>query len=91
MPNKSDRRSPTSQSLSSLARTVGLLRSEIKVNHQELQGTLSHVQEEMRTGFDQLYRHIDGFVKLHETLDIEMRVLKEQMNRLEERVKKLEP
>lgn len=32
----------------------------------------------------------DGFVKLHETLDIELKVMKEQMKRLEERVDHLE-
>jgi len=30
--------------------------------------------------------HVDGFMKLHETLDIEMRVMKEQMKRFEERL-----
>jgi chaperonin cofactor prefoldin len=51
----------------------------------------------MRQGFarvesrlDQIYNHIDGFIKLHETLDIEFKVLKEQMRRLEERVEHLE-
>lgn len=78
------------ESLSSLAKTLTLIRSEIKVNNQELQAGLTQMREEMRTGFDQLYRHIDGFLKLHETLDIEMKVMKEQMNRLEERVKRLE-
>ena len=67
-----------------------MLRSEIKISNQEVQAGLTQVREEMRTGFDQLYRHIDGFVKLHETLDIEMKVLNEQMKRLEDRVKRLE-
>ena len=56
-------------SLSSLARSVSLLSSEVKMNSQELR----EMRGEMRTGFDQVYRHIDGFVKLHETLDIERR------------------
>jgi chaperonin cofactor prefoldin len=34
--------------------------------------------------------HVDGFMKLHETLDIEFKVLKEQMNRLDERLKRIE-
>jgi len=33
---------------------------------------------------------VDGFMKLHETLDIELKVMKEQMKRLEERVDHLE-
>ena len=56
-------------SLSSLARSVSLLSSEVKMNSQELR----EMRGEMRTGFDQVYRHIDGFIKLHETLDIERR------------------
>ncbi len=39
---------------------------------------------------DRLATHVDGFMKLHETLDIEVRVVKEQMNRFEERLKRLE-
>ena len=38
--------------------------------------------KEMRDGFarmesrlDQIYNHVDGFMKLHETLDIEFRVI----------------
>ncbi|MBI1994412.1 MAG: hypothetical protein HYS67_08415 [Deltaproteobacteria bacterium] len=44
----------------------------------------------MESRFDQIYNHVDGFMKLHETLDIEFRVIKEQMRRLEERVEHLE-
>jgi len=39
---------------------------------------------------DRLATHVDGFMKLHETLDIEMRVMKEQMNRFEERLTRIE-
>ena len=39
---------------------------------------------------DRLATHVDGFMKVHETLDIEMRVMKEPMNRFEERLKRLE-
>ena len=45
---------------------------------------------QMESRFDQIYDHVDGFMKLHETLDIEFRVIKEQMRRLEERVEHLE-
>jgi len=30
----------------------------------------------MESRFDQIYNHVDGFMKLHETLDIEFRVIK---------------
>ena len=32
---------------------------------------------QIETRLDQIYNHIDGFVKLHETLDIELKVMKE--------------
>ncbi len=44
----------------------------------------------MESRLDQIYNHIDGFMKLHETLDIEFRVIKEQVRRLEMRVEQLE-
>ena len=44
----------------------------------------------MEDRIDRLATNIDGFMKLHETLDIEMRVIKEQMNRFEERLKRIE-
>jgi hypothetical protein len=54
-------------------------------------------RKEMNEGFavmeDRIARlatHVDGFMKLHETLDIEVRVMKEQMNRFEERLKRIE-
>lgn len=47
-----------------------------------------NLRKEMNEGFaavderlDRLATHVDGFMKLHETLDIEVRVMKEQMNR----------
>ena len=56
-----------------------------------------NLRKEMNEGFaavneriDRLATHVDGFMKLHETLDIEVRVMKEQMNRFEERLTRLE-
>ena len=56
-----------------------------------------NLRKEMNEGFaavddriDRLATHVDGFMKLHETLDIEVRVMKEQMNRFEERLNRLE-
>ena len=37
-----------------------------------------------------LTNHVDGFMKLHETLDIEFKVIKEQVNRREARLDRLE-
>jgi len=44
----------------------------------------------MENRIDRLATHVDGFMKLHETLDIEMRVMKEQMKRFEERLGRVE-
>lgn len=67
---KRKKRGNSKVSLSSVARSIGLLRSEVRIGHGDLQTRVDALQNEMRTGFDQLYRHIDGFVKLHETLDL---------------------
>jgi len=59
----------------------------------QMENRFAHVESRfahMDSRFDQIYNHIDGFMKLHETLDIEFRVIKEQMRRLEERVEHLE-
>lgn len=40
--------------------------------------------------FNMLANHIDGFIKPDETLDIEFKVIKEQMTRMEARLKALE-
>ncbi len=45
----------------------------VKLGNQELHARLDKLENKLDTGFDQLYRHIDEFVKLHETLDIERR------------------
>jgi len=59
--------------------------------------TIVTIIKDMQEGFarmenrlEQVYNHVDGFMKLHETLDIEFRVIKEQMRRLEERIEHLE-
>ena len=59
--------------------------------------TIIAIIKDMQEGFarmedrlEQVYNHIDGFMKLHETLDIEFRVIKEQVRRLEARVEHLE-
>jgi len=44
----------------------------------------------MEDRIDRLATHVDGFMKLHETLDIEVRVMKEQMKRFEERLGRIE-
>jgi len=44
----------------------------------------------MEDRIDRLATHVNGFMKLHETLDIEVRVMKEQMKRFEERLSRIE-
>ena len=61
------------------------MKYEVRTNSRDLK----EMRAEIHAGFDQIYRHVDGFIKLHETLDIEMQVIKAQMNRPEQRVKML--
>ena len=58
---------------------------------------IRNLQKEMNERFavmedriDRLATHVDGFMKLHETMDIELRVMKEQMSRFEDRLKRIE-
>ena len=83
-------RRPAKKSIES--RLVGVERGIKSLHASDMQ-----IVKELREGFapmenrfDQIYNHADGFVKLHEPLDIEFRVIKEQMRRLEERVEHLE-
>jgi len=92
------------QQLTSLERLVrsGFRRTDARFRQVDARFRLVHleirnVRKEMNERFlsvedriDRLATHVDGFMKLHETLDIEMRVMKEQMRRLEERVDHLE-
>ncbi len=43
-------------------------------------------KEELRTTRNELMNHIDGFVKLHETLDVELAALRIKCTRLEDRM-----
>ena len=72
--------------LTSVERGVGSLRVSDTAIINELRDGFARVENRL----DQIYNHVDGFIKLHETLDIEFKVIKEQMRRLEERVEHLE-
>jgi len=56
----------------------------------ELKRQISEQGATLELRIDRLANHVDGFMKLHETLDIEFKVLKEQMNRVEARLDRLE-
>jgi CO dehydrogenase/acetyl-CoA synthase beta subunit len=63
-----------------------LVRFEFRTLHKEMNEKFGVIEDRI----DRLATHVDGFMKLHETLDIELRVMKEQMNRFEERLKRVE-
>ncbi len=77
-------------SFNSLAKSVSLLRSDVKRGREELRAQLNDLGGEMHAAFEQLSHHIDRFVKLHETLDVDLKRLREQMQRLKEKVERLE-
>ena len=62
----------------------------LELDQRSLRKDMNERFEFMEVRFNQLFIHVDGFMKLHETLAIEFKVIKEQMNRLEERLTRLE-
>jgi DNA-binding ferritin-like protein len=67
-------------------RRFNLVGLEFRALRKEMNEKFTVVEDRI----DRLATHVDGFMKLHETLDIEVRVMKEQMNRFEERLKRIE-
>lgn len=47
-------------------------------------------KDEFEQKHNEVMTHIDGFVKLHQTLDVEIVALRDKYNRLEERLARLE-
>lgn len=47
-------------------------------------------KDEFEQKNNEVINHIDGFVKLHQTLDIELVALRDKYNRLEERLTRVE-
>jgi len=67
--------------------------ARFRLVHLEIRSLRKEMNERftvMEDRIDRLATHVDGFMKLHETLDIEVRVMKEQMNRFEERLSRVE-
>ena len=86
-------RRPARKSIQSRLTAVERGIRSLQANDTTIIATIKDMQEgfaRMETRLEQIYNHVDGFMKLHETLDIEFRVIKEQMRRLEERVEQLE-
>lgn len=47
-------------------------------------------KEELKASENRMIEHIDGFIKLHETLDQELVMLRSKVGRLEDRLVKVE-
>jgi chromosome segregation ATPase len=67
-------------------RRLGLVQLDIRKLRKEMNARFAVMEDRI----DRLATHVDGFMKLHETLDIEVRVMKEQMKRFEERLGRVE-
>ena len=67
-------------------RQFGLVHLEFRDLRKEMNQRFAVMEDRI----DRLATHVDGFMKLHETLDIELTVIKQQMSRLEERLKRVE-
>lgn len=102
---KSAKKSPTiNQRFTSLERLVrtGFRQTErrfqqidrrfnvVDIEFRDLRKEMNERFTVMEDRVDRLATHVDGFMKLPETLDIEFRVTKQQMERIEERLKRLE-
>ncbi|MBI2987720.1 MAG: hypothetical protein HYY45_13230 [Deltaproteobacteria bacterium] len=80
-----------------LSSNIGAFRKQtdtrFRVVHLELRNLRKEINDSLGgvgERIDRLANHVDGFTKLHETLDIEMKVIKEQMNRFDQRLSRLE-
>ena len=62
----------------------------LELEMQELKRNMNEGFAVVDERIDRLATHVDGFIKLHETLDIEFKVIKEQMSRMEARLDRLE-
>jgi chaperonin cofactor prefoldin len=67
-------------------RQFGLVHLEFRDLRKEMNQRFAVMEDRI----DRLATHVDGFMKLHETLDIELTVIKQQMSRIEERLKRVE-
>src|SRR3990167_6759519 len=67
-------------------RRLGLVQLDIRNLRKEMNERFTVMEDRI----DRLATHVDGFMKLHETLDIEVRVMKEQMKGFEERLGRVE-
>ena len=67
-------------------RRLELVQLDIRTVRKEMNERFAIVDDRI----DRLATHVDGFMKLHETLDIELNVMKEQMKRFEERLGRVE-
>ena len=67
-------------------RRLGLVQLDIRNLRKEMNERFAVMEDRI----DRLATHVDGFMKLHQTLDIEVRVMKEQMKGFEERLGRVE-
>jgi CO dehydrogenase/acetyl-CoA synthase beta subunit len=82
-------RRPAKKTIESRLTTVERGIRSLQANDTTIITIVQNMQEgfgRMENRLEQVYNHVDGFMKLHETLDIEFRV----MRRLEERMDHLE-
>ncbi len=54
------------------ASDAAIIRS-VRDGFSQMESRFAHMESRL----DQIYNHVDGFMKLHETLDIEFRVIKD--------------
>ena len=73
-------RRPAKKTIESRLTTVERGIRSLQANDATIITIVTNMQEgfaRMENRLEQVYNHVDGFMKLHETLDIEFRVIKE--------------
>lgn len=60
------------------------------INIEETVQTKMATKDDLAVLKTEMYSHIDGFIKLHETLDVELVALRSKYERLEERLIRVE-
>lgn len=62
----------------------------IQFAYQDLRGRMDEHNKKLKYRIEQLVLHVDSFIQLHKTLDLELAAIRSKTERLEERIECLE-
>ena len=67
---------------------IAELRGEMHTRFQNVEGQISEMDKKNETFRSEIYDHIDGFVTLHQKVEIEIIALRAKVARMEERMER---